>query len=181
MPAGSAGARTPSAPWRTATSGRDDPIPPLVTIDSPSAPIGVGVAIGEPLATRQRSLPVRGSYPRAKFPPLTISSAPFAVVTTVGLLHDGMSSRFVFHTCSPVSTDSAIRNESSRVSTWTITRPSQITGELAGPHSIAAASAAPDAHAAEVHFPQRRSLHGVGVESLRSEPGDDDPAVRRGS
>ena len=44
--AGSAGARTPSAPWRTATSGRDDPIPPLVTIDTPSAPIGVGAAIG---------------------------------------------------------------------------------------------------------------------------------------
>ena len=114
-----------------------------MTIDIPSAPIGVGVAIGDPVAIRHRSVPFRGSYPRAKVAPLTMSSPPFAVLTTVGLLHDGMSSRFVFHTCSPVSTDSATRNESSRVSTWTITRPSQITGELAGPHSIAADSTAP--------------------------------------
>src|SRR6187551_2903991 len=112
-------------------------MPPLVTIDNPPALIGVGVGIGDPLATRQRSRPVRGSYPRAKFAPFTTSSAPFAVLTTVGLLHDGPSSRTVLHTCSPVSTENATRNESSRVSTCRITRPSQITGELAAPHSTA--------------------------------------------
>src|SRR5688500_2986406 len=62
---------------------------------------------------------------------------------TVGVLHEGISSRSVFQTCSPVSADSASTNDSSCVSTWTITRPSQITGELAGPHSTVAAPAAP--------------------------------------
>ena len=64
-----------------------------------------------------------------------MSSGPAGVVTTVGVPHDGSSSRSVFQTVSPVAASSASRNESACVSHWTITRPFQMIGELAGPHS----------------------------------------------
>ena len=70
-----------------------------------------------------------------KFDALVTSSGPADVVATVGVPHDGSSSRSVFHTVSPVSAFSASRNESACVSHWRMTRPFQMIGELAGPHS----------------------------------------------
>src|SRR5262245_20050145 len=71
------------------------------------------------------------------------SCGPDAVTATVGVPHDGSSSRDVFHTVSPVSAFSASRNESACVSHWTMTRPFQMIGELAGPHSNVGMSYAP--------------------------------------
>ena len=70
-----------------------------------------------------------------KFDALVTSSGPAGVATTVGVPHDGSSSRSVFHTVSPVSASSASRNESACVSHCRMTRPFQMIGELAGPHS----------------------------------------------
>ena len=61
--------------------------------------------------------------------------SPAGVVTTVGVPHEGNSSRSVFQTVSPVSASSASRNESACVSHCMITSPFQMIGELAGPHS----------------------------------------------
>ena len=63
------------------------------------------------------------------------SSAPFDVVATVGVPHDGSSSRSVFQTTRPVAASSATRNESACVSHCRITRSFQMIGELAVPHS----------------------------------------------
>ena len=62
---------------------------------------------------------------------------------TVGVPHDGSSSRSVFHTVWPVSAFSAMRNESACVSHWMMTRSFQMIGELAGPHSNVGMSYAP--------------------------------------
>ena len=108
---------------------------PLATTISPSATIGVGAVIFELPPSRHSSLPVRGSYPRMKFDALVTSSGPADVIATVGVPHDGSSSRSVFHTVSPVAALSASTNESACVSHCRMTRSFQMIGELAGPHS----------------------------------------------
>jgi hypothetical protein len=78
-----------------------------------------------------------------KFDALVTSSSPAAVVTTVGVPHDGSSSRSVFHTVRPVAASSASTNESACVSHCSSTSPFQMIGELAGPHSYEGTSYAP--------------------------------------
>src|SRR5260370_16058856 len=70
-----------------------------------------------------------------KFDALVTSSGPAAVTATVGVPHEGSSRRSVFQTVSPVLSSSARMNESACVSHWRMTRPFQMIGELAGPHS----------------------------------------------
>jgi hypothetical protein len=70
-----------------------------------------------------------------KFEALVTSSGPSGPSTTVGVPHDGSSSRAVFHTTSPESESRAMMNDSPCVSHWRKTRPFQMMGELAGPHS----------------------------------------------
>src|SRR3954470_4875702 len=77
------------------------------------------------------------------FEALVTSTGPADVAATVGVPHDGSSSRSVFHTVSPVSALSAIRNDSASVSHWTLAMPVQITGEPAGPPSSLGMSYAP--------------------------------------
>src|SRR5262245_48502796 len=109
----------------------------------PSAKIGVGAVIFDEPPSRHNSRPVSASYPRMKFDALVTSSGPVEARATVGLPHDGISSRDVFHTISPVSACSAITNESACVSHCRMTRPFQMIGELAGPHSYVGMSYAP--------------------------------------
>src|SRR5580765_761333 len=116
---------------------------PLATTNRPSEATGVGAVSFELCPSFHNSLPVRGSYPRTKFDALVRSSGPAAVIATVGVPHDGSSWRSVFHTVSPVSTFSAITNESACVSHCRMTRPFQMIGELAGPHSNVGMSYAP--------------------------------------
>src|SRR5215213_1049125 len=126
--------RSPRAPALTTKIGLSGPRP-LATTSTSSAKIGVGAVIFELRPRRHSSLPVRGSYPRIKFDAFAISSSPFEVVATVGVPHDGISSRSVFQTVSPVLALSARMNESVWVSHCTITRSFQMMGELAEPHS----------------------------------------------
>src|ERR1044072_855969 len=72
-----------------------------------------------------------------------MSSSPFVVVATVGVPHEGISSRLVFQTALPFSALKAMMNESVCVSHWSITRSFQMMGELAGPHSYVGMSYAP--------------------------------------
>ena len=108
---------------------------PLATTNRSSVATGVGAVSFELCPSLHNSLPVRGSYPRMKFDALVTSSGPADVIATVGVPQDGSSWRSVFHTVSPVSAFSASRNESACVSHWRMTRPFQMIGELAGPHS----------------------------------------------
>src|SRR4030095_11584026 len=92
----------------------------LPTTKRPSAKIGVGAVILELRPSRHNSLPVRGSYPRMKFDAFVTSSGPADVFTTVGVPHEGSSSRSVFQTVLPVAASRASRNESVCVSHCTI-------------------------------------------------------------
>src|SRR4029453_18177252 len=112
LPSGSV--RSPRAPARTTKIGRSG-ARPLATTNMSSEATGVGAVIFELGPTRHSSLPLRGSYPRMKLDALVTSSAPADVVATVGVPHDGSSSRSVFQTISPVSALSAGRNESALV------------------------------------------------------------------
>ncbi len=107
--------RSPRALGRTTKIGRSGPRP-LATTKRSSAKIGVGAVIFELRPSRHSSLPVRGSYPRMKFEALVTSSGPAAVIATVGVPHEGNSSRSVFQTVLPVAASSASRNESACVS-----------------------------------------------------------------
>src|ERR1043165_5202125 len=78
-----------------------------------------------------------------KFDAFATSSSPFDVGATVGVPHEGISSRFVFHTARPVSALKAMMNESVCVSHWRITRSFQMIGELAGHHSYVGMPQAP--------------------------------------
>ena len=78
-----------------------------------------------------------------KFDAFVTSSGPADVIATVGVPQDGSSLRSVFHTVAPVSALSASMNESVCVSHWRMTRPFQMIGELAGPHSNVGMSYAP--------------------------------------
>src|SRR5215217_3286410 len=78
-----------------------------------------------------------------KFEAFAMSSSPFEVLATVGVPHEGISSRLVFQAARPVSALKAIMNESVCVSHCSITRSFQMIGELAGPHSYVGMSYAP--------------------------------------
>src|SRR3954447_24309026 len=60
------GVMSPLPPGRMARIGRSG-ARPLDTMISPSEKMGVGAVIFELRASRQRSAPVSGSYPRTKF------------------------------------------------------------------------------------------------------------------
>src|SRR5215212_970031 len=107
--------RSPRAPALTTKIGLSGPRP-LATTNTSSAKIGVGAVILELLPRRHSSLPVRGSYPRIKFDAFVTSSSPLEVTATVGVPHDGISSRTVFQTVSPVFALNAMMNESVCVS-----------------------------------------------------------------
>src|SRR5688500_20362287 len=98
-PAGSV--RSPAASGVTTKMGRSGARPLAIT-HKPSAKIGVGAVIFELLPMRQSSLPVRGSYPRANLEALVTSTGPAGVMATVGVPHEGSSSRSVFQTVVPV-------------------------------------------------------------------------------
>src|ERR671912_2826331 len=108
---------------------------PLVTKIRSPAGTGVGMVASDFLASRQSSLPVAGSYPRAHCEALVTISVRFEFFHTVGVLHDGISSRGVAHTREPSSRLYAAMNESRLRSNWRTTSPSWITGELPNPHS----------------------------------------------
>src|SRR5206468_652838 len=76
-----------------------------------------------------------GSYPRAYCEAFVTISVRRPFRQTVGLLHDGISSRGVDHTREPSSRLYAAMNESLLRSHWRITSPSWMTGELPNPHS----------------------------------------------
>src|SRR6185503_5652968 len=114
---------------RTTKIGRSGPRP-LATTNKPSPKIGVGAVICELPPSRHNSLPVRGSYPRMKFDALVTSTGPFGVAAIVGVPHEGISSRSVFQTVSPVDASSASRKESVCVSHCRMTRLFQMIGEL---------------------------------------------------
>ena len=78
---------------------------------------------------------VAGSYPRANCAAFVTISVRFEFVHTVGVLHDGISTRGVAHTRHPSSRLYAARNESWLRSNWRMTSPSWMTGELPKPHS----------------------------------------------
>src|SRR5262245_27063557 len=78
-----------------------------------------------------------------KFDAFVTSSGPAEASATVGLPHDGISSREVFQTISPDPASTAMTNESVCVSHCRKTSPFQIIGELAGPHSYDGMSYAP--------------------------------------
>src|SRR5690242_17347341 len=92
------------------------------------------------------------------FDAFVTSTGPFFVAATVGVPHEGCSSRSVFQTVSPVSAFNAIRNESACVSHCRMTRSFQIIGELAGPHSYVGMSYAPT-------FTRPRSIFQRGLPS----------------
>src|SRR5262245_55440585 len=100
----------PSAAGRIAEIGRSGGLR-LASSKCPSPKIGVGAVIFELPPSFHNSFPVRGSEPRIKFDALVASTGPAAVSTTVGVPHEGSSSRFVFHTVSPVSAFRAVMNE----------------------------------------------------------------------
>src|ERR671912_823771 len=133
---------SPRAPGRTAYSGFSG-LRPLVTMMTPPPMTGVGAVIFELPPSRHSSAPVRTSYPRMNVEPFVTSSGPDAAVTTVGVPHDGSSSRAVFHTVSPVRASSASTKASVWVSHCSNTRSFEMMGELAGPHSYDGMSYAP--------------------------------------
>ena len=67
--------------------------------------------------------------------PCVTSSVWPSISMTVGVPHDGISSRLVRHACLPVCTSNAATNEFCWMSHWTMTRFFQMIGELAAPHS----------------------------------------------
>src|SRR4029450_9245569 len=78
-----------------------------------------------------------------KFDALVTSSGPAAVIATVGVPHDGNSSRGVFQIVLPVSMSRGGTEGSACVSHCRTTSPFQMIGELAGPHSYVGMSYAP--------------------------------------
>ena|SRR5437764_2730684 len=125
---------SPAAPGRIAKIGWIGRFPLTTKIRSPEGN-GVGIVTSDFLASRHSSLPVAGSYPRAYCAALVTSSVRFELAHTVGVLHDGISSRGVAHTCDPSSRLYAAMNESLLRSNWRNTSPSWTTGELPKPHS----------------------------------------------
>ena len=107
------------------------------------------------------------------------SSAPFDVVATVGVPHDGSSSRSVFQTTRPVR---GVERHEERVRLRVALQDHEIVPDdrrargapLEGRDVVGA-----DVEAAEIGLPQQRAVDAVGVDALRAERGDDEPAVRR--
>src|SRR5512139_2205335 len=92
---------SPRACARTAKIGRSG-ARPLATMSRSPAEIGVGAVILELPPTRHSSWPVRGSYARTNFEAFVTSWRPSFVLSTLGVPHDGNSSRSVFQTVFPV-------------------------------------------------------------------------------
>src|SRR5882724_10013987 len=134
--------RSPRAPAFTTKIGRSGPRP-LTTANMSSEKTGVGAVIFELPTSRHNSFPVRGSQPRMKLDAFATRTGPTDVIATVGVPHDGSSSRSVFHTVLPVSASRAKMNESLWVSHCRMTRLFQMIGGLAGPHSYVGMSYAP--------------------------------------
>src|SRR5262249_15620409 len=101
---------------------------------NPRAWNGVGTVISACLPSRHSSSPVFGSYPRANFVALVTTSVRFGPTTTVGVPHDGISSRGVCHNVVPSFKAYAAMNEFLPTSHWTITRSSKMTGDEPNPH-----------------------------------------------
>src|SRR4051812_1433462 len=102
LPAGNV--MSPRAPGRMTKIGFSSRRPLAMRIRS-SVNTGVGAVIFEVPPSRHNSVPVAGSFPRMKLAPLVTSSGarPGRVDRyTVGVPHDGSSSRVVFQTVSPV-------------------------------------------------------------------------------
>src|SRR3954471_12569238 len=125
---------SPVAPGLSAKIGWVGRFPLTTKIRSPAG-TGVGIVTSDFFASRHSSLPVAGSYPRAYWAAFVTTSVRFEFTHTVGVLHDGISSRGVDHTFDPSSRLYAAMNESRLRSNWRNTSPSWITGELPKPHS----------------------------------------------
>src|SRR5262249_9308757 len=125
---------SPAAPGLSAKIGWIGRLPLVITHRSPLG-TGAGIVASDFFASRHNSLPVAGSYPRAYCEALVTISVRFEFFHTVGVLHDGISSRGVDHTRDPSSRLYAAMNESWLRSNWRMTSPSWITGELPKPHS----------------------------------------------
>src|SRR5690242_3606521 len=70
---------------------------PLTTKTRSPAGTGVGIVTSDFLASRHSSWPVAGSYPRAYWAAFVTISVRLEFFQTVGVLHDGISSRGVAH------------------------------------------------------------------------------------
>ena len=81
---------------------------------------------------------------------------PPASATTVGVPHEGSSSRSVFHTVRPLATSSASRNESACVSTCRITEVVPDDRRAGRAPLVGRDVIRPHVDAAEVHRPERR-------------------------
>ena len=101
---------------------------------SPPSTTGVGVVFNELPDIRQSSSPVLGSYPNMVPAPFVISSVRSAPAWTVGVENAEIRSRAVRQTSSPVAMSKAAMKEPSCWSACTITRFSQMIGELAAAH-----------------------------------------------
>src|SRR5687767_13032738 len=120
---------SPAAPGFKAKIGWIGRFPLVTKIRSPLAN-GVGIVTSDFFASRHSSFPVAGSYPRAYWAAFVTISTRLLFFHTVGVLHDGISSRGVLHTRDPSSRLYAAMNESRLRSHWRITSPSWMTGEL---------------------------------------------------
>src|SRR5215207_9917107 len=120
---------SPAAPGLRAKIGWMGRFPLAMNTRSPAG-TGVGMVASDFLASRHSSLPVAGSYPRAYWDALVTISVRPEFFHTVGVLHDGISSRGVDHTRDPSSRLYAAMNESRLRSNWSTASPSWTTGEL---------------------------------------------------
>src|SRR5438874_8552866 len=85
---------SPDAPARTAKIGWIGRFP-LITNARSRITTGVGIVASDFLSSRHNSLPISGSYPRAYCDAFVTISVRLALCHTVGVLHDGISSRGV--------------------------------------------------------------------------------------
>src|SRR5689334_6780571 len=95
---------------------------------------GVGTVISLFLPSRHSSEPVLTSYPRANLVALVTTSVRSGPTITVGVPHEGTSSRGVFQIGLPSASEYAARNEFFPASHWTINRSSKMTGDDPNPH-----------------------------------------------
>src|SRR4051812_25628690 len=101
----------PAAPGLIANSGWIGRLP-LVTNARSGVSTGVGTVASDFFSSRHSSFPVAGSYPRAYCEAFVTISTRLAFRHTTGLLHDGISSRGVVHSCEPSARPYAAMNES---------------------------------------------------------------------
>src|SRR5262245_9098785 len=87
---------SPVAPARMAKIGWIGRLPLVMNARS-RLTTGVGTVTSDFLSSRHSSLPVTGSYPRAYCEALVTISVRLLFFHTVGVLHEGISSRVVDH------------------------------------------------------------------------------------